>query len=79
MGSSNRNIKYQCTKCGRQQPREVLTAKQVRFLEIGRGGKVKRSRTTDWLCTGCRNQDPAWTQPAMAGAPGMADTRLAED
>lgn len=84
-GSSNRDIKYDCTECGRDVGKDNLVARIVSFKEVGEGGRQIRSRTTGWLCIipaddggpSCRDLDPAWNQPKRVGTPGMADTRLA--
>lgn len=83
---SNRNIRYACTKCKREVGRSNLKVKRVVFREMGVHGPVVQSRVTGWLCVvpqdngdpSCLEQDPAWQQPALSHAPGMADTKLAE-
>lgn len=72
--SSNRDIEYACTKCGAKKQREKLTARRVIFMTIGLKGKQLRSRTTDWLCEKCRNEDPAWNQKAL-DTPGFRDVK----
>lgn len=66
-----RHFDYRCGACNQEKPKEELLAKRVTFAELGTN-KVVRSRTTSWLCRGCREQDAAWTQPQYT-SPGMVD------
>ena len=75
--SSNRNIEYKCGVCGMSHPRETLLAKRVQFVEMGRGGRVLRSRVTQWVGPCCLEKDADFTRPELAASPGMADTRMA--
>lgn len=76
-GHSNRIIKYVCSDCKRTRERSDLLAKRVTFTTL-RPVKIIRSRTVGWVCSECREKDPAWTQPRLVDAPGYADTKFAE-
>jgi ribosomal protein S14 len=83
--SSNRNIKYECTVCGREVGKANLKVKRTQFREMGRHGSIVASRTTGWLCVipqddgspSCLDTDPDWNLPPRISAPGLADTRVA--
>lgn len=67
--------KYACSVCGQIVGRSNLVVKRATFMEVGKGGRLIRTRTVAWLCRKqCLEADPDWTQPAYAGSPGMADT-----
>jgi hypothetical protein len=51
---------YKCTNCDTITDRDLLTIKQVRFVEIGVGGKQLKSRNIAWLCPACVARDPVW-------------------
>lgn len=65
---------YTCTRCGASPGRDLLTVKKVHFLEIGVGGKTRKTRTVDWLCPLCTSRDPDWKREAY-DAPGMKPHR----
>jgi hypothetical protein len=70
-------IVYKCTACTRVVPRSDLLAKRVAFTTIKPVHTV-RSRVVAWLCSACRDKDPAWTAPAYASTPGGQQQRTAE-
>lgn len=70
MGTSRKRPAYFCTVCGKRTQRSQLTVKRAIYAEMGRGGKVIRSRTTGWLCSTCRTADPDWRQDVYSDAPG---------
>jgi hypothetical protein len=58
-------------------------AKRAVFKEIGRDGKLHKTRTIEWLCTipfddgpSCLMLDPDWNQPVYSGSPGMVGTAI---
>lgn len=53
---------YSCTRCGAPCDRELLTVFKVSFNEMGMGGRVLKSRVSDWLCPKCVKEDPHWNQ-----------------
>ena len=73
---SNRDIRYVCSVCKRERERNDLLAKRVTFTTL-RPVKTITSRTVAWICSECRANDPAWTQPIRNAAPGYADTKIA--
>lgn len=65
-----------CTSCGRNDvPREDMMVKKVGFHEVGKSGKLIRSRTVDRLCPSCVVADPAWKQTKYSDSPGMRETQ----
>lgn len=64
---------YKCSKCGKSEKRELLTAKKVQFLELGIKPRVLKSRLIDWLCPACVAKDPDWKRPAY-DSPGMRES-----
>lgn len=60
-----------CTRCGSEQPKERMLARRVQFVEIGKGGSTRKSRTTDWLCSSCVAADPDWQRPSYQASPGQ--------
>lgn len=54
---------YCCTRCGRDQPRNMLSSKKVMFGGIGNASTVFRSRIVDWLCEECLGQDDDYNYP----------------
>ena len=64
-----RHYRYACTRCGKDCPRELLTVKNVRFLEIGERPKQLRSRNTDWLCPDCVVKDEDWNRESNSSSP----------
>lgn len=67
---------YACTRCKKKCERDVLVAKKVSFSALGPGGKVIRSRTTDWLCDECLPLDEHWNIQPYSGAPGLKSDPL---
>lgn len=65
---------YFCTRHNGEVPRELLLAKKVVFVEMGEGGRVQRSRVTEWLCPKCISEDPDWNRP-KSKAPGTLPNR----
>jgi hypothetical protein len=57
-----RTYVYQCTSCGETTERELLTVKNIRFLEMGERPKQLRSRNVGWLCPKCVAKDPDWNR-----------------
>jgi len=78
VGTVNRDIDYRCSVCQQAKPRADLVAKKISFQEIGRGGKVLKTRTQGWVCKTCVLEDPDWNKRALIDSPGMKGTRLAE-
>ena len=72
---AKRNFDYRCSKCGLEQPRHELVAKQISYKDVGKGGRMVRSRTVAWLgkLCGCLYDDPPWSQDAYMASPGMSD------
>jgi hypothetical protein len=60
-----------CTNCGNNVPKDTMMVKKVSFHELGKSGKMVRSRTVDRLCAPCVVKDPAWSQKKWADSPGM--------
>lgn len=61
---------YKCTRCGKMpvpgdnfQSKDLLLAKKVYFFQMGHSGKAVRTRTVEWLCPACIEQDPDWNAP----------------
>lgn len=54
---------YFCTRCKKVTDRDELLAKNVRFMKIGRGGPIVKSRTSEWLCERCVERDNVWRLP----------------
>lgn len=71
-----RNISYVCDVCGNDVGKGNVYSKQVRFQTVGTTYKTLRTRIVAWLCRPCMEADPAWTQDALGGSPGMRDTKL---
>jgi hypothetical protein len=63
-------MNYACTICKLQKPRSDLLARRVSFTTI-KPIRIVRSRTTDWVCSDCREKDPAWTSPKWETSPGQ--------
>ena len=72
-GGARREIRYDCTLCGKKQKRDDLTVKRSVFMTIGKRPYVLRSRTVAWLCPACLAVDPGWLSEAYHDAPGMSD------
>ena len=70
----NRKIRYTCTKCGRDTPREDLTVKRVVFADMGERAKYRRARVVAWLCPECLEIDPVWNSLPTAESPGAKNT-----
>ena len=49
---------YECTKCGLETERDLLTVKKIAFLEMGVGGRTIKTRVVAWLCPRCVASDP---------------------
>lgn len=85
-GSSNRNVKYECSVCGRELAKDDLRVKRATFAEMGFKGRQFRSRTVAWLCVveqadgspGCLYRDEDYNREARRSAPGLADTKVAQ-
>lgn len=60
---------YICTNCNKPFTRENLTVVNVLFKTMGKGPKIKKSRTLAWLCIGCLEKHPMWQLPNSQGAP----------
>lgn len=84
--TSNRDIEYKCSACGRNVGRDNLRAKQVAFREMGRNGKVIKSRTIAWLCVvpltvdgkSCLDKDPDYNRETWFDSPGLQDVKDAK-
>ena len=66
---------YRCSKCGKEEQRDLLTVKKVSFLEIGENPKAIKTRTESWLCPDCVRADEAWNIP-KGYAPGRSDFKV---
>lgn len=64
-----------CTNCGNHCSKELLTIRKVIFTARTQPSKVLKSRTTDWLCEECRDEDPDWNRKAF-DAPGHTSPAL---
>lgn len=74
---------YECTQCKATPGRDLLTVKKAVFLEMGMGGRIIRSRVTDWLCPSCTAKDPdyrreAFTAPGTKRVPVVVEQSVAE-
>lgn len=78
-GSPNRDIQYDCARCDATPGREGLVAVRVQFVTIGKPQRLIRSRTTEWICNPCMEQDPAYNQEALTDAPGMKDVKYGDE
>lgn len=76
-GKTNRDIKYECSKCQKECGRNSLHVKRVQFREMGPNGRVIKTRVTEWLCPDCLQADPDYKRPQWGAAPGLADTKIA--
>ena len=56
-------IVSQCTGCGNDTERDLLTVKKVMFTSMGAGAKTDRSRVIDRLCPLCVAVDPEYNLP----------------
>lgn len=72
-------MRYTCTKCGQDTPREKLTVKRVSFQTMGVGFRTLKSKVVGWLCPVCREADDLWNAPKWAGTPGMVGTKMVDD
>lgn len=77
---------YSCSLCNREVGKTNLYVKRATFKEVGKGGRLKRTRTVSWLCIipqpdgspSCLHKDPDWNKPAYLESPGMMDTEAAK-
>lgn len=67
---------YECTRCKTPCERELLMARSVNFKLMGEGGRLIKSRTSDWLCPACVKVDPDYTAPPFK-APGALKSSFA--
>lgn len=58
---------YRCTRCGRDETKDRLTALKVSFLRMGIGGRTLKSRVIAWLCPGCLGKDKVYNSPEHSG------------
>lgn len=67
---------YKCTRCGNKNlKRDELIAVKVSFVTLGSDGQTIKSRTPDWLCFPCLNEDVVWNMEEY-DSPGL---RTAEE
>lgn len=63
-------MKRTCTRCGKDCDRDKMMCQKVSFHEMGKGGRLIRTRTVAWLCPSCVSQDPVWNSEPWTSAPG---------